>query len=244
MAEESEEVEDSVEFQESVTVQIRALLSKFHRQNAILFRDKAKRIESIYRGEKPSSVPQEDKKLHRAYSMNSVLSSVFFIEAAANEFVEDLMEDQEASEKGKELKFYPDIDVKVSKKIISERDSIGNARPAKKFNLFLREAGLNEFDSGSGVYEENLVLNELRNKLVHFSPEWVRGGPKEYTENEYGIEEDLSGRFELNPLTPEGDAFFPSQCLGYGCAEWACRVSRALLYHFSQRVGITHRSIR
>lgn len=104
--------------------------------------------------------------------------------------------------------------------------------------------GLDEFDRDSDPMEPVLVLNRLRNELTHHHSEWIKGGPKDYTENEYGFEEDLQGRFDLNPLMADGNAFFPSQCMSYGCSRWAIRYSRALVYHFGRKVGVDMRPLQ
>lgn len=93
------------------------------------------------------------------------------------------------------------------------------ASPPIKFNVILDVMGLEEFDRSAEPLEPVCTLNRLRNELTHYSPKWIEGGPKDYTENEHGFEEDLKGRFDLNPLTAEGDPFFPDQCMSYGCCE-------------------------
>ena len=81
-------------------------------------------------------------------------------------------------------------------------------------------------------------MNKIRNKLTHHEPKWVKGGSKTYTENEYGIEENLKGEFELNPFTSDGNAFFPTQCLSYGCAEWGLSHANSLVKKFKKKIGV------
>lgn len=226
-----------------MTVQVRqkSSFAVLHRQNAVFFQDKAKRIEALYSDENSSDIPTRDTKEHRAYVINSLFCSIGFLEALANEIIFNLAEDEERTKNGHDPRHYPDIDPSHRGQVMHEsnlRNRIGEASLPIKYNVLLDVMDLNEFDRDSDPLEPVLLLNRLRNELVHFEPEWTEGGSKEYTENEYGFEEDLKDRFKLNPLTAEGNSFFPSQTMSYGCAKWATRHSRALAYHFSNRIDI------
>ena len=227
-------------YRRNMSVSVRAHLSVTHFKNARIFRDKAKRIEAIYNNEPSSEVPQIDKEEHKAYCMNSIIGSVTFLESFAKEFAADLEDDQNRVDNGKDPQHVPEIDASHRQAIVNEpnlSNRLDNASPPIKYNVYLDIIGENEFDRSSDPLEPALVLTQLRNELVHYTPQWLEGGaPKDYTEDEYGFEEDLRGRFDLNPLMPSGNPFFPDQCLSYGCAEWALRYARALVYHFSNRV--------
>ena len=225
----------------SVRVKSKAHLSVIHFQNARMFRDKAKRIEAIYHAEDPSEVPRDDKEEHRAYCMNSIIGSVTYLEAFAKEFAANLEDDQSRVDDGTGPRYFPEIDVSHRQAIINESDlakRLSCASPPVKYNVFLDIMGKDEFDEDSDPLEPTLLLTTLRNELIHYTPQWVEGElPKDYTEDEYGFEEDLRGRFDLNPLTPDSSSVFPTQCLSYGCAKWALRYVRSLAYEFSNRVG-------
>lgn len=221
-------------------------LGRLHFQNANILKDNAKEIEATFKAEDTRDVPLRKTRDHRAYCYNSILSIMSFVEAQANEFVDDLQEDKEQYENGQEPQFYPDISAKHRNKITSSSNldnRMGGASPPIKYNVLLDVLGLDEFERDEEPIEPVLLLNKLRNELTHFSPEWVEGGPKTYTENEYGFEEDLKGRFDLNPIAAEGNGFFPDQCMSYGCVEWAIRNSRSLIYHFGVRVDVDMRAI-
>lgn len=224
-----------------VKIRSRPYLSITHIKNARLFRDKANRIESIYGDGNRPDVPQQEKVEHKAYCMNSVISSVTFLESFAKEFVDDMHEDQKRVDNGDSRRHRGEIDPSYRQAIVNNTDPsnyLGNVSPPIKYNIILDIIGENEFDKNDDPMEQALLLTKLRNELIHHSPEWLEGGKgKGHTNNEYGFEEDLKGRFELNPLIPKGNAFFPSQCLSYSCAKWALRYSRSLVYHFSGKVG-------
>lgn len=228
-------------------VRMRASLARIHFRNAELFRDNANEIESVFGDNTSSNIPQRKREDHTAYCFNAILSAISFVDATANEFVDDLVEDSIRVDQGNQPHFYPDIDQQFRADIVAapNRDNrLRNASPPIKFNVLLDMMGLNEFDRDSSPLEPVRVLNRLRSELAHYSPEWVEGGPKHYTANEFGFEEDLQGRFDQNPLTASGNAFFPDQCMSYGCTAWAVRQSQALVSHFGRKVGVDMRPLQ
>lgn len=229
-----------------VSIRTRSTLATIHLKNAKLFRDRAKEIESIFRDDTPSNIPQRKQSDHRAFCFNTILSAVSFVEATANEFVDDIREDKQRVIDDREPHFYPEIDKEYRDSIVSESNldtRLRNASPPIKFNVLLDVMALEEYDREQNPLEPVLVLNRLRNELTHHSPEWVEGGPKEYTEDEYGFEEDIQGRFDLNPITAEGNAFFPTQCMSYGCADWAIQISKTLIRDFGRKTGVDIRPL-
>ena len=222
-----------------------------HLENAKRFRDEAKRIEAIYSSVDPnevSSIPDEDKSKHRAYCINSIISTACFLEATINHLYWEIWDDIRRINDGKDAIHYPDAQEyrrnimraerappQGQKKLSNRREDagiIGN------YNIFLDVNDFDEFDKNTTPAEPVDRVLDIRNELVHFSPRWIQGGGKEYTENEYGFEESLKDRFELNPLMPGGNAFFPDQCLSYGCAQWAARISEGFVSHFSRRINL------
>lgn len=222
-----------------------------HLDNARRFRDEAKRIEGLYSSINPdesSSIPEIDKKKHRAYCMNSIISTVCFLEATINHLYWAIWDDLYRINDGKDPVHYPDAQEYRKNIIRAERApppsqmKLSNRRDDAgimgNYNMFLDVNDFSEFEKDTAPAEPVERVLDIRNELVHFTPQWVQGGGKEYTENEYGFEESLKDRFDLNPLMPSGGAFFPYQCLGYGCAEWAARVSEGFVSHFSQRINL------
>lgn len=191
-------------------------------------------------------IPQRKREDHTAYCFNCVLSTISFVDAVASEFVEDIYQDAERVDQGSQSLFYPDINRTFRDNIVtaSSLDSrLSRASPPIKFNVLLDVMRLDEFDRTEDPLEPVVLLNRIRNELTHYSPKWVEGGPKNHTENEYGFEESLQDRFDLNPLSAPGNAFFPDQCMSFGCAEWATRNSRALVRHFGRRLNIDMRPL-
>lgn len=73
-----------------VRVRTRTSLARIHFQNANLFKDNVKEIESIFHQDDSSDIPQRKMEDHRANTFGCIISVVSFVEATANEFVEDM----------------------------------------------------------------------------------------------------------------------------------------------------------
>lgn len=229
-----------------VSIKTRANLSQTHLQNAELFRDKASTIEAVFGDDDAPPAPKRKRADHKAYCFNAIISTISFLDATANQFVDDLEEDSTKIEQGNDPLFYPDINQQFRDDIVTapnRENRFRKASPPIKFNVLLDIIGKDEFDRDSSPMEPVLALNRLRQELTHYSPEWVKGGPKDHTENEYGFEKDLQDRFDLNPLMAPGNAFFPDQCMSYGCTRWAVRHARALVTHFGRRIDVDIRSL-
>lgn len=234
-----------------VSVRHTTTLKGHHLTNAELFQDEARRIEALYSDvpseNSRSSVPEEDMRNHRAYCMNSVISAVCFLESTVNSLFWDIWDDIDRIESGDDPIHYPDMPKDERQAVVDAKQSppngqkklsnrLENAGILGKYNIFLDVAGYDEFEKDETPAEPVARVLDIRNELVHFEPRWIEGGGKTETNNEYDFEESLQDRFDLNPLMASGNAFFPSQCMSYGCAEWAVRVSRGFVRQFSIKI--------
>lgn len=218
-----------------------------HFDNAKLYRDQAQRIEAIYSPDHPNKIPHEDKRKHRAASMNSVISTACFLESTINALFWKFQDDHHRLEQDEDAIHFPERpEYRQAVIEAQESDSNGTSLSERRkragiigqYNIFLDVIGENQFSKDETPLEPVDRVLDIRNELVHFESRWIEGGEKDHTGNEYGFEESLQGRFDLNPLMASGNAFFPDQCLGYGCAEWSFRVSRGFVHHFSQRIDL------
>ncbi|WP_396610811.1 hypothetical protein ACH9L7_11320 [Haloferax sp. S1W] len=226
----------------SATVSVLVGLSSRHLENAEIFKDQASEIEAIYHDHDHRLIPNDVKKRHTAFTMNALVSSASFVESWFKEFLFKISEDVERAEKGNKL-HYPNLDSNTREQILTADNLDKRLRKASspiKYNVILDIAELDEFDRNSTPLEQLILLNWMRNKLVHYEPKWQEGGIEDDLENVYGFEESLQGRFELNPLAASGDPFFPTQCLSASCADWAIRHVKGFNRNFSGRMGIEY----
>lgn len=108
-----------------------------------------------------------------------------------------------------------------------------NLNPLEKWQHMLTANGQPPLDRGAAPCQDANLVTQLRNEIVHFRPEDF-GADDPHT-----WEARLKGRFAPNKLMDgAGNAWWPSHCLGYGCAVWAARTVLAFADHVCATLGI------
>lgn len=167
---------------------------------------------------------------HRAYVVGSIMTSVASVEARINEFYLDATDNLlgsilDASQQGLLAELWKPLDEK-------------RVPLLQKYQIALAAIKSSKFDTSKGPYQDVGLLIALRNMLVHFKPEWDNDQRKHRK-----IEENLRGRFKLNPFWPKEDSiFFPFNCLSHGCASWAVRSSMNFILEFFALIGVDPRT--
>jgi hypothetical protein len=168
-----------------------------------------------------SSLTLEDLLRHEAFILNSVLSTVAFLECTINELYADVADD---------AYFCPDE--QHEQLLATIRDGWNNEKNFDrspligKYQKILTIAGRAPFEDGDQAYDNVRTLVEIRNHLMHYRREWVvindGGAPCQSGETTTDkFEKVLRKKFATNPLAEKSLPFFPDACLGHGCAEWA-----------------------
>jgi hypothetical protein len=193
-------------------------------------------IEQEYRG--ATEVPGDVLLRHEAFILNSVLSSVVFLESTINELYADAAD---------EAYFFTDAKHEALLRHISERwmneKNFDRAPILAKYQKILTIAGKEPFDEGDQAFANIRDLIEIRNYLLHYKREWVvigNGGKRDPGEETTGskFEKSLRKKFATNPLARKNQPFFPDKCLGHGCAEWAVVNSLILTDEFFRRLDL------
>jgi hypothetical protein len=158
---------------------------------------------------------------HEAFILNSVLSSVAFLESVINEFYSDAADN---------AYFFADVKNEELLRDIREKwrneKNFDRAPVITKFQRILAIGGKSPFDNHNPVVTDIHTLIDIRNFLMHYKREWIvvqnggGGGELEKTQAEK-FENLLKTKFRENPLAQKNQQFFPDKCLGHGCAEWA-----------------------
>ncbi|MFA6333869.1 MAG: hypothetical protein WCX22_13025 [Methanoregula sp.] len=175
---------------------------------------------------------------HEAFILNSVLSTVAFLESTINELYADAADD---------AYFFADEEHEALLRTIGERwrneKNFDRAPMISKYQKILAIAGKSPFDEGDQAYDNVRTLVEIRNHLMHYKREWVvirkgaaAGKGPETTVDKF--EKLLYRKFSTNPLAPKNRPFFPDQCLGHGCAEWAIVNSVIFTDEFYRRLDL------
>lgn len=146
-----------------------------------------------------------------AYVSAAVVSSSAFLEATANEI-------SESDERPR-------------------RSKRGQPNVLLKLNEHLENCQANPIDLGTSHWQAAKTLIDLRNRLVHYSHDWLDWG----TENEIGPQaltnSDLLPRMRAEfPFLPASYRHTPS-FLSPSCAVWAVNTAVAFLDDFFVRLG-------
>lgn len=115
----------------------------------------------------------------------------------------------------------------------NEGTSINN--PLEKWQLMLIVSGHEPLDRGAAPYQDAELVRRLRNVIVHFRPEDVPAGDAPHR-----LRQQLEHKFPENRLMEgSGNPWWPSHCLGHGCAEWAAQSALTFADHVCAELGIT-----
>jgi hypothetical protein len=181
-------------------------------------------------------VSEEARIRHEAFILNSILSSVAFLESIINELYSDAVD--------KAYIFYDDKNEILLKTIGEKWNNEKNfdRQPLlNKYQKILLIAGAPEFDDDDPAFANVRNLIEVRNFLMHYKREWLtikKGNGVGSSEKTHGekLEKILKTRFAPNPFAHKNQPFFPDKCLGHGCAEWAVVNSLIVSDEFFRRL--------
>lgn len=209
-------------------------LSAYHLHAADLFASRAAEMEKL---DTPYLASQQLYD-YRAFVIGSVLCSVAFADSNINQLF------NEASD-GPSMFAYAGLPQDERSALASVWNDIVSRKPIlERYDLALETLGRRRFLKDRPPYSEASAVIRLRNFLVHFPGEWmpVRGfeGPPLPQKEQHGIEKTLRGRFVTSKFSDEHSSFFPDQCLGAGCAKWACNMLLDLVREFADSMGIPH----
>jgi hypothetical protein len=217
-------------------IQFRDCFSVRYIQSAALLCQLAFAIEQEYRQVK--EIPANLQLRHEVFVLNSVLSSVSFLESTINELYADVAD---------EAYYFADEKHEVLLRLIGAKwkneKNFDRAPLLSKYQKILNIAGMPSFDEGDQAFANLRILIEIRNHLMHYTREWVVIGDGETCgagEETTGwkFEKTLRQKFATNPLALKNQPFFPNKCLGHGCAEWAFVNSLIFTDEFFRRLEL------
>jgi hypothetical protein len=175
---------------------------------------------------------------HEAFILNSIFSSVAFLESTVNELYSDAADN---------AYFYTNERNEALLRSIGERwnnENYFDRTPMiNKYQKILEIAQRPVFDERHTALSNIRNLMEIRNYLMHYRREWVilqnvqvSGARKETRAEKF--EKMLKNKFLENPLAHKSRPYFPDKCLGHGCAEWAVSNSLAFTDEFFLRLDL------
>jgi hypothetical protein len=193
-------------------------------------------IEKEY--EESGKISPESLLRHEAFILNSIFSSVAFLESTVNELYSDAADN---------AYFFTDEKNEALLKMIGDKwnnENYFDRTPMiNKYQKILEIAGKPVFDEQHPALANIRNLIEIRNYLMHYRREWViieDGGVSDARNETKGekFEKILKNKFLKNPLAPARLPYFPDKCLGHGCAEWAVLNSLEFTGEFFSRLDL------
>jgi len=183
-------------------------------------------------------ISEEARLRHEAFILNSILSSVAFLESTINELYSDAADN---------AYFFYDEKNETLLKTIGEKwknkKNFDRAPMVNKYQKILMIAEKPQFNEDNPVFSNIRILIEIRNYLMHYRREWIvvqqgeMPGDNEETLGEK-LETVLRHKFVENPLAYKNRPFFPDRCLGHGCAEWAVVNSLSYTDEFFEKLEL------
>jgi hypothetical protein len=183
-------------------------------------------------------ISEEEQLKHEVFILNSVLSSVAFLESTVNELYADASDD---------AYFFPDEQNELLLKAIGEKwrneKNFDRAPLVNKYQKILVIADKPVFSENDPVFSDIRTLIEMRNYLMHYKREWIvvkKGKSADDIKETHGerLKRLLHNKFAPNPFAQQSRPFFPDSCFGHGCAEWAVNNSLAFTDDFFKRLEL------
>ena len=188
--------------------------------------------EKLEKAHSGSSKYDED---HRVLVLSSVISSFAFLEAMVNELFQDAADGHNVTNDG----YLAPLDAGVIRRLADYWNWTGGRDPLLVKYDRLLEASSAMAIKGTARYENVDRLRRLRNALVHFTPR------TSYADTQTDLERRLKGLFADNALmTGAGNAWYPSHCLGAGCALWAYQTAEGYAREVCARLDIRPNFVR
>jgi hypothetical protein len=169
---------------------------------------------------------------HHAYVLSAIVSAVGFLEATVNEFFQDAHDEHNLTGDG----YLAPLSVETIRAMAATwrgTDEGSKLNALEKWQLLRIFAGREPLDRGSAPYQDAQLVMQLRNAILHYRPESIAA------DEPHRMEARLKGKFAENRLMQgSGNAWWPSHCLGHGCAEWAARSALAFADQICGDLGI------
>jgi hypothetical protein len=183
-------------------------------------------------------ISQELVLQHEAFILNSLFSSVAFLESTVNELWSDAADNAYFFTDEKNEALLKNIGDKWKNENYFDRTPMVN-----KYQKILAIADKPVFDEHHPAFSNIRNLMEIRNYLMHYRREWVviQNGRVPDAREETRVEKFekmLKNKFRENPLAHNSRPYFPDKCLGHGCAEWAIVNSLEFTDEFFSRLEL------
>jgi hypothetical protein len=168
---------------------------------------------------------------HWSHAMNTVLSSVAFLEA----FINSVWQDAADEHTSYLTAGIPDTALAAMRELWNGKANVKRRSMLGKFQVALASADHDKMPEDAEPYQSVSVLVTLRNALVHFKPEWHGG------DTDVELVRTLRTKITTEREFPRKvQPWFPAKVLGAGTASWACDSVLAFAKDWHQRMGMPY----
>ena len=198
--------------------------SMYHIQAAASFAKLLRQMEEQYKDTRSNTglLPHELDVVYKGYATGAIFSAVSFLEASINELFVEATDEDVSNEYHRLCKFPSEIVSCMANLWRLDIPRTASFPILNKYQVALTVARRELFDKGRAPYQNVTLVVQLRNRLIHFEPEYLPLHLPGAAGTGHSFEDRLIGKFALNPWSKNFIAnFFPEKCLGYGCAKWA-----------------------
>ena len=235
-----------------VNLETRCYFSQFHLLSAKHCRDKCQELELKDITKLKDTEINDLINENLSYATSSVIMATAFLEALINELFQDISDEYgnytkniSENHKAKVKEFWLEQNkssvVESKLDLLKQLFSCCNKESRKagvlvKYQSFLKHCGKSRYSQEkSQIFINAFRVTQLRNQLIHYKPKSYDGT------NEYFLRDLLKGKFPDNKLVsqPSANAWFPTTCLGYGCAKWSIEAVKTFADDFCNRVNVT-----
>jgi hypothetical protein len=255
------EFKDTVIAREKIEIKVRRYNSFLNIQSAAILCRLANEVEKNNFGVKQYNDIYAE---HQTYIINSISSSVAFLESTINEQLADIV-NNEFSEIGK-CSLFNKEDISILREYQWKYDKCseifnkyridknftqkGTPNTLYKYQVALCMAKKEIFSESNDLYLDAKYLIYLRNELTHYEPEWVIVGiiddaidtntqyENYHTKRVKELVKHISRKVVVNPFIREQSPSFPDTYLSHGCAVWALNTCLKFTDEFYQRLSI------
>jgi len=175
--------------------------------------------------------------LHEGYVINASIGAFSFLDALANEVVDQVMRGIEVSVDGDSTTSLAETPGGT----LLLLDEIGrnpfesNPPTLVKFQMLLAFMLKRPFDQGSQPFQNVNTVRRLRNHFVHYEPE-MRVVDFESNHVEHDLGSALQGKFDENPLIDKTGRNDLRRWLSSDCAQWSIQSCLDFAEEFHERI--------
>lgn len=205
-----------------------ANLAHIHLNSARIFIDFAIAIDNDPHYK--NSVPQNVINSYMSYVSSAIICSIAALESTINQFMVDSSNKLSISpHKDDDSIFKKFKRLNKKENLLKQLNNIPNVMLKYDVAFFLLKK---KFITHNKLKEDVGYLVDIRNALVHFTPEWDNA-----LEKHWCLEKSRKNRFTDSGFYDSKALFFPYRCLSVSCAYWSHKTATSFIKMFHSHIS-------